>query len=136
MGSEQLNGLGEIPHPELPAFSARYRFVFNPIRYTSLGLAICESLMLGIPIVGMATTEMATAIRNGVNGYVDTDVATLVAHMKRLIQDRREALRLSSNAGRLAQERFGIDRFTRDWDDTLTRVCSRRAQAAPAGRAR
>ena len=66
MGSEQVGGLGEISHPDLPAFSARYRFVFNPIRYTSLGLAICESLMLGIPVIGMATTEMATAIRNGV----------------------------------------------------------------------
>ncbi len=31
-------GLGEVLHPQLPAFISRYRFFFNPIRYTSLGL--------------------------------------------------------------------------------------------------
>src|SRR5439155_16544577 len=39
MGSEEWGGLGEVPPPDLPAFAARYRFLFNPIRYTSLGLA-------------------------------------------------------------------------------------------------
>lgn len=124
MGSEDLGGLGEIPHPELPAFAARYRFVFNPIRYTSLGLAICESLMLGIPVVGLATTEMVTAIRNGVNGYIDTEVDILIEHMKRLLGDRSEAQRLSDNARRLANERFNIHRFARDWDQTLHEVCA------------
>jgi hypothetical protein len=123
-GSERLAGLGEIAHADLPAFSARYRFVFSPIRYESLELAICESLMLGIPVIGLATTEMATTIRNGWNGYVDTDLPTLIAHMKRLIGDRREALRLSTNARMLARERFDIDRFARDWDEALTWACS------------
>ncbi|HEY7293418.1 MAG TPA: glycosyltransferase family 1 protein, partial [Dehalococcoidia bacterium] len=40
MGAEELGGIGEIPPPKLPAFIARYRFFFNPIRYTSLGLAV------------------------------------------------------------------------------------------------
>jgi hypothetical protein len=43
MGSEEVGGLGEIQPMELPAFEARYRFFFNPIRYTSLGLAVCEA---------------------------------------------------------------------------------------------
>src|SRR5690606_8384930 len=34
-------GLPEVLHPELPAFAGRYRFLFNPIRYTSMGLAVC-----------------------------------------------------------------------------------------------
>jgi len=124
MGSEELGGLGEIEHPQLPAFSARYRFVFNPIRYTSLGLAICESLMLGIPVVGMATTEMVTAIENGVNGYVHTEVEVLIGHMKRLLKDKDEAFRLSRNARSLALDRFGIHRFALDWDRVLTEACS------------
>jgi hypothetical protein len=41
MGTKEYGGLGEIPHPELPAFISRYRFFFNPIRYTSFGLAVC-----------------------------------------------------------------------------------------------
>jgi len=40
------------------------RFFFNPIRYTSLGLAVCEAMMVGMPIIGLATTEMATTVQN------------------------------------------------------------------------
>jgi hypothetical protein len=116
MESLDLGGLGAIPLLDLWAMEAKYRFFFNPIRYTSLGLAVCEAMMLGMPIVGLATTEMVTAVQNGVNGYVDTDVATLVGHMHRLLKDRGEAAELSAGARRIARERFGIERFTRDWD--------------------
>ncbi len=85
MRSEEFGGLGDVPHDALPAFSARYRFFFNPIRYTSLGLAVCEAMLLGMPVIGLATTEMATVIENGVSGYVDTDVDALIAHMQRLL---------------------------------------------------
>ncbi|MCY7277966.1 MAG: glycosyltransferase family 1 protein, partial [Phormidesmis sp. CAN_BIN44] len=51
MKSEALGGLGEIPHASLAEFLTQYRFFFNPIRYTSMGLAVCEAMMLGLPIV-------------------------------------------------------------------------------------
>src|SRR5262249_22926405 len=73
MSWREGGGIGEVPHFELPAFEARYRFFFNPIRYTSLGLAVCEAMMVGMPILGLATTEMVTAVENGVSGYVETD---------------------------------------------------------------
>ncbi|MBD0347979.1 MAG: glycosyltransferase family 4 protein [Thermoleophilia bacterium] len=119
IGSEQLGGLGEVPHAELPAFAARYRFLFNPIRYTSLGLAVLEAMAVGLPVVALATTEYATAIENGVSGYVDTRVDTLVKRMHALLSDRDEARRLGEGARRRAEERFGIERFARDWDLAL-----------------
>ncbi len=119
MGSEELGGLGEVPLAELPGFAARYRFFFNPIRYTSLGLAVCEAMMLGMPIVGLATTEMPTVVDNGVSGWVDTDVDRLVGHMCRLLADRDEAVALSQGARRTAEARFGIERFAADWDAVL-----------------
>src|SRR5690606_10589923 len=69
IGSEALGGLGEIAHADLPSVLARYRFLFNPIRYTSLGLAVCEAMSVGLPIVALATTEMATVVENGVSGF-------------------------------------------------------------------
>jgi hypothetical protein len=104
----------------------RYRFFFNPIRYTSLGLAVCEAMMLGMPIIGLATTEMVTAVQNGVNGYVDTNVAALVEHMQRLLEDRTEAAELSRGACRIARERFGIERFVRNWDAAFQYVAGTR----------
>lgn len=54
-----------------------------------------EAMALGMPVLELATTEMATAVRNGVNGYVETDVERLVAHARRLVLDRDEAAELS-----------------------------------------
>lgn len=122
MGATELGGLGEIPHRELPAFAARYRFFFNPIRYTSLGLAVIEAMMIGLPIIGMATTEMVTAIENGVSGYVDTNVDRLIERMQELLDNPAEARRLGQGARRYARERFNIERFSRDWDETFRLV--------------
>jgi hypothetical protein len=122
MESEAAGGLGEIQPPELPAFESHYRFFFNPIRYTSLGLAVCEAMMIGLPVVGLATTEMATVIQNGVSGYVDTDINRLVERMRQLLADPDEARRLGQGARRQARERFSIERFSRDWDEAFRAV--------------
>ncbi len=127
MDSESLGGLGEVFPPHLPAFEARYRFFFNPIRYTSLGLAVIEAMMIGLPVVGLATTEMVTAVENGVSGFLDTDPARLVGPMRRLLADPGEARRLGANARRFALERFGIGRFARDWEETFALVAGRSA---------
>lgn len=122
MGSEEAGGLGEIRPDKLPAFRAHYRFLFNPIRYTSLGLAVCEAMAAGMPVIGLATTEMSTAIINGVTGYVETDVGKLVAHMRRLLDEPREAERLGQNARAYALRRFGMARFVEDWNAALAEV--------------
>ena len=135
MDAESLGGLGEVFPPDLPAFEARYRFFFNPIRYTSLGLAVIEAMTVGLPVIGLATTEMARAIENGVSGYVETDVGRLIEPMRELLADPSEARRLGEGARRYALDRFHIDRFARDWEGTFTLVSGRpaagRALAAP-----
>jgi glycosyltransferase involved in cell wall biosynthesis len=115
MGAAELGGLGEVQPPRLARFAARYRFFFNPIRYTSLGLAICEAMMAGMPIIGLATTELVTVVRNGESGWLDTRLDALIEHMETLLASPEEARRLGEGARRTARERFGIDRFARDW---------------------
>ena len=124
MAAAESGGVGEVRHDELPAFQARYRFFFNPIRYTSLGLAVCEALALGVPVIALATTEHAVAVENGVSGYVDTSVPRLVEAMRALLADRGEAARLSEGARARARERYGIERFARDWDAAIDDVCA------------
>lgn len=130
MGAEEAGGLGEIRHAELPAFAARYRFFFNPIRYTSMGLAVIEAMMAGMPIVALATTEMVTVIKEGVNGFIHTDPERLVAGMQRLLEDPRAARRMGEEAKRTAFERFGIRRFVADWNNAFHEAAGIRAQAA------
>ena len=122
MGSAELGGHGEVENSKLPGFIADYRFFFNPIRYTSLGLSVLEAMMVGLPIIGLATTEMSTVIVNGVNGWLDTRPERLVPVMRQLIADPELARRWGEGARRTAEERFGIDRFIADWQRVLARV--------------
>lgn len=133
MSSAALGGLGDIPLDRLHALEAHYRFFFHPIRYTSLGLAVCEAMLLGMPVVGLATTELVTVIENGVSGYVDTSVDRLVERMRALLLDPGEARRLGGNARRAAEERFGLQRFGRDWHDALATVTARPAALRAGG---
>lgn len=124
MEAELMGGLGEVLHKDLSAFQSRYRFFFNPIRYTSLGLAVIEAMMVGLPVVGLATTEMVSTIEDGVSGFLSTDVAYLRDAMARLLADRDLARALGAKARQYALERFNIERFSADWDRLLTEVAA------------
>ncbi|UGS35778.1 glycosyltransferase [Capillimicrobium parvum] len=116
-----LVGMGarELAPQDLPAFEAPYRFLFNPIRYTSLGMAVCEAMMMGLPVVALATTEHAVAVRDGVCGYASADVDELVERMRELLADRALAARLGEGARAHARERFSLERFASEWTAAL-----------------
>jgi glycosyltransferase involved in cell wall biosynthesis len=116
MGAKEAGGLGEVLHGELPAFMGRYRFFFNPIRYTSMGLGVIEAMMAGVPVVALATTEVPSVIRDGENGFIDTDPQRLVGRMRLLFANRKLASVLGQEARRSARERFAIERFVADWN--------------------
>lgn len=116
MGSEELSGgLGEIEQQRLPEVMSHYRFCFHPARYTSLGLSVIEAMMVGLPIVGLATTELVTIVEPGRTGFIDTDPDQLVEGMRVLIADRQVAAEMGQRGRALALERFHIDRFVADW---------------------
>lgn len=120
LGSEDIpGGLGEVPPDELAGFMAGYRFYFHPVRYTSLGMALCEAMMAGMPPVAVAATEAPGVIRDGETGFVSSDVPRLVAGMEALLEDGSLARRLGSAARRTALHRFSPERFRRDWDRIL-----------------
>jgi glycosyltransferase involved in cell wall biosynthesis len=129
-----LVGMGarELAPQDLPDVEARYRFLFNPIRYTSLGMAVCEAMMLGMPVVALATTEHAVAVRDGVCGYTSTDVDELVERMRELLADRRLAARLGAGAREHALERFSLERFAQAWTATLEGALRRPPLPSPS----
>ncbi|QJB30074.1 glycosyltransferase family 4 protein [Chitinophaga oryzae] len=123
-GMGNAEGIGEILHPALPSVRSHYRFYFHPVRHTSLALAVCEAMMQGLPVVALATTELVTIIRDGVNGYIHTDVDYLIEKMQLLINDRDHALELGAAARQTALALFDIGRFTREWEAAFSRVVS------------
>lgn len=124
MGWQEAGGMGEVPHSELPSFTSQYRFFYNPIRYTSLGLSICEAMMVGLPVIGLATTELATLIKNDVSGFISNRPSELIDAAREVMRDKRLADKWSEGARKTARERFSMDRFVNDWSNCLTKVTS------------
>jgi len=117
MGTAEHGGLGEVLHPDLAEYIRHYRFFFNPIRYTSMGLAVCEAMQVGMPIVALSTTACPEVLQNNVTGYISNDIDFLVERMKRLLEDRCIAAALGYDAQLKARKRFDLRRFTREWED-------------------
>ena len=71
--------------------------------------------MVGLPVVGLATTELVTVIRNGHSGFLDTNLNRLIEPMHHLLENPEEATAMGRVARRDALRRFNIDRFVADW---------------------
>jgi hypothetical protein len=122
IASDRLGGIGDIKYAELPHRLAAYRFLFSPMRHTSLPLAVIEAMTVGLPIVALATTELPNVIVNGETGYISTDPDELTDQMRALLGDPALARRLGANARELARTRFGLDRFVADWNEAIERA--------------
>jgi glycosyltransferase involved in cell wall biosynthesis len=116
-----LGGIEDLPQERLHLELARRRCYVHPIRWTSLGLSLIEAMMLGMPVVALATTEAVTAVPPAA-GVVSTHVDALVRAARAFLADPAQA-RAAGEAGRTyALERFGADRFLAEWDDLLMEV--------------
>lgn len=128
METERLGGVGDIPYRDLHRRVARYRFLFSPIRYTSLPLAVIEGLTIGMPVVALATTEIPTVVEDGVHGFISCDVDYLIDRMRFLLAEPEAAHRMGANARRLAAGRFGLDRFERSWNAAFEQAMALRSE--------
>jgi hypothetical protein len=80
---------------------------------------------------------MPTVLENGRSGIVHTDPDVLIEGARELLRDRDLAARLGAAGRAIAVERFGIDRFVRDWNEAFRMVTGGRAadgRAAAADR--
>jgi glycosyltransferase involved in cell wall biosynthesis len=132
IGASEIGGIGDIPYRDLHWRMADYRFLFSPIRYTSLPLSVIEAMMIGMPIIALATTELPLVIENGKSGYLSNELPELIEHMQRLIANPEEARRLGARAREVARERFGLERFIRDWNAAFALVAGRRQPSGVA----
>ncbi|MGY1703929.1 glycosyltransferase [Geodermatophilus sp. SYSU D00697] len=109
------------PQAAMHAELARRRVYVHPVRWTSLGLSLLEAMHLGMPVVGLATTEAVEAVPREA-GVLSTDPERLWGAVRRYLDDE-DAARLAGKAARAAAlERYGLQRFLTDWDRLLEEV--------------
>jgi hypothetical protein len=111
----------DLPQHAMHAELARRRVYVHPMRWTSLGLSLIEAMLLGAPVVALATTEATEAVPAEA-GTVSTRVDVLVEAVRRYVADPEWAARTGKNARDAALARYGLTRFLADWDRLLREV--------------
>ena len=109
------------PQAAMHAELARRRVYVHPVRWTSLGLSLLEAMHLGMPVVGLATTEVTEAVPPDA-GVLSTRPEVLWDAVRTYLHDE-DAARMAGKAARAAAlDRYGLERFLGDWDALLAEV--------------
>ncbi len=124
-GCPRLSFAGNVSQAELYPELARRRAYLHLNRWTSLGLSLIQAMLIGLPVLVLDTTEASRAVPPGA-GAISTDVEVLRAAASRLLVDHDEAAARGRVAREAALQRYGIERFVRDWDRVLTLARDRR----------
>ena len=121
MDAAALGGFDDPPQSVLHAELPRRRAYVHPMRWTSLGLSLIEAMMLGMPVVALATTEAIEAVPARC-GIVSTNVERLCAALTAYGNEPERAREDGRRARAYARERYELGRFLSDWDDVLAEV--------------
>jgi hypothetical protein len=100
---------------------ARRMLCLHPNRWTSMSLSLIEAMMLGMPVVAFATTEVTRAVP-GDAGCISTDIDELQRAISSLIRDPQRAQEAGAASREAAMSRYNVDRFVADWDALIREV--------------
>jgi len=76
-------------------------------------------MMMGMPIVSLATTEYASALKDGHTGFCHCNMDHLIAGMQALLGDHSLAQRMGHQARAQALGHYHINRFIKEWTDVF-----------------
>jgi len=111
----------DLPQRVMHERLARRRVYLHPYRWTSLGLALIEAMLLGMPVVALAATEAVEAVPPEA-GVVSTRLPVLVEAVREFTADPELAARAGKAARAAALARYGLGRFLAEWDRLLEEV--------------
>ncbi|UGY91603.1 glycosyltransferase [Streptomyces gobiensis] len=110
-----------LPQRELHRALAARRVYVHPVRWTSLGLSLLEAMHLGMPVVALATTEVAAAVPEGA-GVVSNRLDVLTDAVRRFLADPAHARAAGAEARAAVLARYGLGRFLDDWEQLIKEV--------------
>lgn len=111
----------DVPQDAMHSLLARDRVYLHPYRWTSLGLSMLEAMALGLPVLGLETTEAHRAVPAEA-GLLTNDVDALIATARRWVADPDEARERGLAAREHVLRRYGLGRFVADWHALLEEV--------------
>ncbi len=127
---DRVRAIEDLPQHRLHDELARRAAYVHTARWTSLGLSLIEAMLLGMPVVALATTEVPEVVPQAA-GIRSNDPERLRDGLRRLVEDRDAAAAAGQVARAAALARFGVARFLADWDAVLARATSDHAARRP-----
>lgn len=113
----------DLPQSRLHQELARRRVYLHTTRWTSLGLSLIEAMMLGMPVIGIASTEVQRAVPPDA-GILSTDLDELVRGLDELVHEPGRARAMGYQARSAACARYPLDTFLARWDGVLARLAA------------
>jgi hypothetical protein len=117
-----LEAFDDVPQQDMHDELARRRCYVHPFRWTSLGLSLIEAMLLGMPVVALATTDVPAAVPEGA-GVVSNDLDELLTAVEHFRRDPAAAVAAGRVGRAHAIERYSLDRFLSQWDRLLEDSC-------------
>jgi hypothetical protein len=127
---DRVRAVGDLPQHRMHDELARRAAYVHTARWTSLGLSLIEAMLLGMPVVVLATTEAVDVVPPEA-GVRSTDPERLRHGLANLVQNRAAAAAAGEAARAVALERFSVPRFLADWDAVLDRAVTGHRRPAP-----
>ena len=118
---ERLRAFDDLPQHRMHTELGRRRVYLHPVRWTSLGLSLIEAMLLGMPVLALATTEAREAVPPDA-GLATTSVDALCRALGDFLRDPGRAAECGRAARESALRRYSVERFLRDWDRILQEV--------------
>ena len=118
---KNLTVLEDLPQAQVHALVGEHRAYLHPYRWTSLGLSLIETMMIGMPVLALPATAAPEAVPPSA-GVLSSDPEVLLAAARRWVHEPEEARERGLAAREHALAAFGVERFLRDWDDVLADV--------------
>ena len=97
--------------------------VIATLMFTELGLSLLEAMHLGVPVVALAATEAHDAVPPG-TGVVTNRWSDVEDAARWLLDDVEAGAAMGKRGRAQALERYGLERFLRDWDRLLEEVAA------------
>jgi len=105
-----------LPHGKMPEIFAEYGYFVAPSRTEAQGVAMCEAMACGLPVIATKVGGIPEFVTNEVNGLLvppENPIQVRKA-IKRLISDHRIYETLSKNAASFTRKRLSHEKVYRD----------------------
>jgi glycosyltransferase involved in cell wall biosynthesis len=130
---EMVRWVGSVGGEDKDRLLRRARAVLFPLQWNEPGgTAIVETLLAGVPVIGLRRGVLPSLVEHGVTGFVADSEDELATYLSRVDEIDRETV------WRRARTRFAPDRMARSYvdlyDEVMRRTASRWRPVAVGGR--